>query len=84
MSGVAFRKRCCFDDHLEDAFTAPPRTILLASLALTDFAVGLVVQPLFISLRIASYGGLQEFYQVIFTVYPFTVCAVFLSLHVQQ
>ena len=50
-----------------------PEHILLASLALTDFAVGLVVQPLFISLQIASYGGLQAFYQAIFTVYPFIV-----------
>lgn len=44
-----------------------PEHLLLASLALTDFAVGLVVQPLFISLRIASFAGLKEF------LYPFTV-----------
>lgn len=50
-----------------------PEHILLASLALTDFSVGLVVQPLFISLRIASYAGWQAFYDAIFTVYPFTV-----------
>lgn len=41
--------------------------ILLGSLALTDFAVGLVVQPLFISLRITSYGGLQAFHQAVCT-----------------
>ena len=28
MSGVAFRKRCCFDGHLEDTFTSFPRTHL--------------------------------------------------------
>ena len=50
-----------------------PEHILLASLALTDFAVGLVVQPLFICLRLASYAGWQAFYQAILTVYPFTV-----------
>ena len=50
-----------------------PEHLLLASLALTDFAVGLVVQPLFISLRIARYAGWKAFQETISILYPFTV-----------
>ncbi|XP_078355669.1 adenosine receptor A3-like, partial [Oculina patagonica] len=50
-----------------------PEHLLLASLALTDFAVGLMVQPLFISLKLASLAGWQAFEEAIFSVYPFTV-----------
>ena len=50
-----------------------PEHILLASLAFTDFAVGLVVQPLFISLHFAKYLSSKALFEAIVTLYPFTV-----------
>ena len=75
VSGVASRKRCCLDSHLEDAFTSwsLARTRLACQPCVNRLCCWLVVQPLLISLRIVSFGGWQAFYQATFTVYPFTV-----------
>ena len=70
---------CNCNHNLEDAFLAFAGHILLASLAVTDFAVGLIAQPLLISLLLTANYGSSHIFQInclVFNLVAYFLCGV--------
>ena len=57
----------------------PPTKFLLRCLAMTDFCVGVIVQPLFAAILMGSASGNRRIFQLTFNTFNFTFCGVSLG-----